>query len=183
MAAEACTIIVTTAPTSTKSRMVPNESTGIVASIFATISPIFKSVAEFCKNDRPMNRNEKPNTNSPTLLRLLLPEKMSGIPMASIGMAKAAIFTLNPTAEIIHAVTVVPMLAPIITPIDWVSDINPALTNDTTITVVADDDWISAVIKIPVKTPITRFLVIAAKIARKRSPANFSSPSLIIFIP
>ena len=52
------------------------------------------------------------------LLRLDFPEKIRGNPIAKRGMAKAEMLTLNPTAEIIHAVTVVPMLAPIITPID-----------------------------------------------------------------
>ena len=130
-----------------------------------------------------MNRKEKPKMNSPMLLRLPLPLKMSGIPIASRGMAKAAMFTLNPTAEIIHAVTVVPMLAPMMTPILWPSVISPAFTKLTTITVVALDDWMSAVISTPVSTPITRFLVIAARILRRRSPANFSRPSDIVFIP
>ena len=92
-------------------------------------------------------------------------------------------FTLKPTADIIHAVTVVPMFAPMMTPIDCASVINPAFTKLTTITVVALDDWMSAVIRIPVRTPITRFFVIAAKILRRRSPANFSRPSDIVFIP
>ena len=117
------------------------------------------------------------------LLRLPLLLNSSGIPIASIGMAKAAMFTLKPTAEIIHAVTVVPMFAPMMTPMDCASVIKPALTKLTTITVVALDDWMRAVIRIPVITPITRFFVIAVKILRKRSPANFSRPSDIVFIP
>ena len=40
----------------------------------------------------------------------------------------------------IHAVTVVPILAPIITPIDWESVRSPAFTKLTTITVVAEED-------------------------------------------
>ena len=134
----------------------------------------------FCN---PMKRNEKPNTNSPTDLRELLPEKKSGIPIASRGSAKAAISTLNPKAEIIQAVTVVPMFAPIITPIDWESVNSPAFTKLTTMTVVADEDWIRAVINTPVSIPVTLFVVIAVKIFRKLSPANFCNPSLMIFIP
>jgi hypothetical protein len=49
----------------------------------------------------------------------------------------------------------------------------PALTKLTTITVVAEDDWMSAVISIPVNTPATRFVVIAVRILRSLSPANF----------
>ena len=43
--------------------------------------------------------------NSPTDLRELLPEKRSGMPNASRGREKAAMSTLNPRAEINHAVT------------------------------------------------------------------------------
>ena len=103
--------------------------------------------------------------------------------MANSGMEKAAMLTLKPTAEMIHAVTVVPMLAPMMTPIDCANVIKPAFTKLTTITVVALDDWMRAVMRIPVSTPITRFFVMAAKILRKRSPAYFSRPSDIVFIP
>ena len=130
-----------------------------------------------------MKRKENPKINSPMLLRLPLPLNIRGMPMASNGMAKAAMFTLNPTAEMIHAVTVVPMLAPMMTPILCTSVINPAFTKLTTITVVALDDWMRAVIRIPVSTPITLFFVMAARMLRRRSPANFSRPSDIVFIP
>ena len=88
-----------------------------------------------------------------------------------------------PKIEIIHAVNVVPTLAPIITAIESASDINPAFTKLTTITVDADDDWINAVIKIPVNRPAKRFFVIADRMLRILSPAAFCKPSLIIFIP
>ena len=103
--------------------------------------------------------------------------------MASNGSDMAAISTLNPRAEIIQAVTVVPILAPIITPIDCERLNRPAFTKLTTITVVAEEDWIRAVIRTPVKTPVTLLVVIAVRILRRRSPANFCKPSLIIFIP
>ena len=46
----------------------------------------------------------------------------------------------------------------------------------TTITVVAEEDWIRAVINTPVKTPVTRFVVIAVRIPRNLSPATSVSP-------
>ena len=55
-----------------------------------------------------MNRNEKPNINSPTDLRELLPEKKRGMAKANKGKANADISTLNPKAEMIQAVTIVP---------------------------------------------------------------------------
>mgnify|MGYP007028160160 CR=1 FL=1 len=121
--------------------------------------------------------------NSPMDLRLLLPEKISGRAMARSGRANAAMSTLNPKIEIIQAVTVVPILAPIITLMDSARVSSPALTKLTTITVVAEEDWIRAVISTPVKTPVTRLVVIAVKILRSLSPATFCKPSLIIFIP
>ena len=116
-------------------------------------------------------------------LRLLFPEKMSGRAMAKRGRAKAAMSTLNPKIEMIQAVTVVPILAPIITLMDSASVSNPAFTKLTTITVVAEEDWIRAVINTPVRTPVTRLVVIAVRILRNLSPATFCKPSLMIFIP
>ena len=132
---------------------------------------------------KPMKRKEKPKTNSPTDLRLLFCENNKGMPMASNGNEKADTDTLKPNAEIIQAVTVVPMLAPMITPMDWDKVSRPAFTKLTTMTVVAEEDWMSAVMSTPVSTPVTRLVVIAVKILRRRSPANFCNPSLMIFIP
>ena len=50
---------------------------------------------------------------------------------------------------------------------------SPALTKLTTITVVAEEDCINAVISTPVSTPVTRLVVIAVNILRNLSPANF----------
>ncbi len=55
-------------------------------------------------------------------------------------MARLDISNLNPSNEMIHAVTVVPILAPIITPIACDSVSSPALTRLTTRTVVALED-------------------------------------------
>ena len=56
------------------------------------------------------------------------------------GIANALILKLNPKRETIHAVTVVPILAPNVTPTDCASERRPAFTKETTITVVAPDD-------------------------------------------
>lgn len=98
------------------------------------------------------------------------------MPKARRGRAKAAMSTLKPKAEIIHAVTVVPILAPIMTPMDCESVNNPALTKLTTITVVAEEDCTSAVISTPVNIPVTLLVVIAVNIFRSLSPANFEAP-------
>ena len=83
------------------------------------------------------------------------PAKKNGNPMPIMG---TAIFErLNfPTAAIIHAVTVVPKLAPIITPMDSKRVRSPAFTKLTTITVVAELDWTRIVVKRPVKAAVNR---------------------------
>lgn len=59
----------------------------------------------------------------------------------------------------IHAVTVVPMFAPIITPTACPSCISPEFTKPTTITVVAADDWMTAVTATPSSSPFIVLLV------------------------
>ena len=78
---------------------------------------------------------------------------ISGKPMAIIGKANVEILILNPKNAISQAVMVVPMLAPIITPMDSTRLSKPAFAKLTTITVVAEDDCTRHVIKKPVKTP------------------------------
>ena len=90
---------------------------------------------------------------------------------------------LKPNHDTIHAVTVVPILAPIITPIACASVRSPALTKLTTMTVVADDDCMIVVIPNPVMTPLKGFDVMADKKPLNLSPAAFCNPELIKFIP
>ena len=56
--------------------------------------------------------------------------------MKNAGHTKSVMLNEKP-ALMIHAVSVVPMLAPMITEIAWARVRRPALTNDTVITVVA----------------------------------------------
>ena len=93
--------------------------------------------------------------------------------MASSGSSTTLRLTLKPNIDTIHAVKVVPTLAPKITAIDCSSDIKPAFTKLTTITVEADELWMSAVMAMPVITPMKRFLVITSSIERRRLPAAF----------
>ena len=112
-------------------------------------------------------------TNSPIDRRRLCRAKRNGTPTASSGRTNDPMSTLKPSAEMSHAVTVVPMLAPMMTLIDWLRVSSPALTKLTTMTVVADDDWTRAVMSTPVSTPATRLRVMTVKAWRIRSPANF----------
>ena len=83
----------------------------------------------------------------------------------------------------IHAVTVVPMLAPIITPIDCLSVIIPEFTKPTTITVVADELCITEVTTSPVRKPVILLFVSLASIFLRLPPALRSSASPITLIP
>ena len=83
----------------------------------------------------------------------------------------------------IHAVSVVPMFAPMMTEMACASVSSPADTNETVITVVADDDCTAQVTSAPVSIPVTRLVVILAKMCLNCGPAIFCKASLIIFIP
>ena len=65
------------------------------------------------------------------------------------------IFKLSREAS--RPVTVVPILDPIIIAAAWLRVITLAFTNPITITVVAEELWITAVTKAPTKTPLIRF--------------------------
>ena len=91
---------------------------------------------------RPRNRNANPIRNEPKSLVFCFlknddrtnPTKMSGMAMAP-RLNEPSILTANS-----HAVTVVPILAPMITPIALRNVISPAFTKLTSMSVVAVDD-------------------------------------------
>ena len=104
------------------------------------------------------------------------------IAMKKAGHTKSVMLKEKP-ALIIHAVSVVPILAPMMTEMAWAKVSKPALTNDTVITVVAVDDCTAAVINVPVRMPIKRLVVMAPRIWRNCGHAIFCRLSLIVFIP
>jgi hypothetical protein len=61
-------------------------------------------------------------------------------PIPTAGRAREEISILNPTRDTIQAVVVVPILAPMITPIAWVKERRPAFTKETSITDTAEED-------------------------------------------
>jgi hypothetical protein len=122
---------------------------------------------------RPIKRMAKPINTSAKDFNLLLDEKRRGKPIAMMGSEKLDIFILKPIIDINQAVIVVPIFAPIITPIASISDSKPAFTKLTTITVVAEEDCMIPVIRNPVNTPFRRFEVIALRIFLNFDPATF----------
>ena len=75
------------------------------------------------------------------------------------------------------------MLAPMMTEMACERVSSPAETNDTVMTVVADDDCTAQVTNVPVSMPIRRLVVMRPRMWRNWGPAIFWSASLIIFIP
>ena len=89
----------------------------------------------------------------------------------------------RPKMVIIHAVTVVPILAPITTAMAPPSVSNPAPAKPTVITVVAVELWMMAVTPVPARMPLSGLPVILVRMWRSFEPAYFWRPSLISFIP
>ena len=73
-------------------------------------------------------------------------------PSAIKGKAKFVIENLTPNKATIQPVLVVPIFAPITTPIDWLNVSTPALTNPMVANVVAVEDWRIKVKPIPEKS-------------------------------
>ena len=80
-------------------------------------------------------------------------------------------------------VTVVPMLAPMMMPTAWVSFMMPEFTNPTTMTVVAEDDWMIAVTPAPRRTALIGFDVSFSRILSSLPPESFSRPFPMVSIP
>ena len=82
-----------------------------------------------------------------------------------------------------HAVTVVPTFAPIITLIACFKVITPELTKPTTMTVAAEELWITAVTTRPVRKPAVLFWVSLARSSFRLPSARRSNASLITLMP
>ncbi len=77
----------------------------------------------------------------------------------------------------IQDVTVVPMLAPMMMPTAWFNFMMPEFTNPTTMTVVAEEDCMTAVTPTPRSTAFSLFDVREDKMLSKCPPEAFERPS------
>ena len=82
-----------------------------------------------------------------------------------------------------HAVTVVPTFAPIMTFMACFRVMSPEFTKPTTITVVAEELCMTAVMPIPVRKPVMTLPVILPRSVLSLFPALRSSACPIRFIP
>ena len=83
----------------------------------------------------------------------------------------------------ICAVIVVPIFAPKITPTDCRKDIMPAFTKPTTMTVVAEEDWMTMVTTIPISSALNTLPVIFSSVFSSLEPAARSKPFPMVVIP
>ena len=86
-------------------------------------------------------------------------------------------------SDMIQAVSVVPMLAPMIMEMAWLRVSRPADTNETVITVVADDDCTAHVTNVPVMMPVIRLDVMRRSMCLSCEPAIFCNDSLMTRMP
>ena len=136
-------------------------------------------------NKRPIPINSKPVSRAFFFFFISKSIKPTNSKIGAIfdGLKKDKILPSKLASLSICAVTVVPIFAPIIIGIEFFNFKIPALTNPTTITVVAVELCNATVIKIPVNTPLKTLSVARCKIFSNFSPAIFFKLELNKFIP
>ena len=131
----------------------------------------------------PVIRIAKPTQTEPmSFFLLLFANMMSTMPSSAMIGEKFSGFkswmnTLSlvmPERLRIHAVTVVPMFDPMMTPTDWPSSMMPEFTRPTSMTVIAEEDWIAIVMPMPSKRLLKRLEVMERSTRSSRPPTIFS---------
>ncbi len=130
----------------------------------------------------PVKSTPKPRSICPTSRRrsplASIKRRMPAIAMAGARVVGAMKRSRKPPSpplrRRIWAVTVVPMLAPMMTPMAWRSFITRAFTRPTTMTVAAEEDWMAAVTTAPSSTPFRTLPVSRSRIFSSRPSEAFS---------
>ena len=89
----------------------------------------------------------------------------------------------KPLRDRIQAVTVVPMLEPMMTPTACLRVMMPELTKPTTMTVVAEEDWMTAVTAAPSRKPLSTVELIFARMVCSLPPAWRSRALPMVSMP
>ena len=140
----------------------------------------------------PYISTAKPAMMIPTSLRFsfLLPiiiitpiSAMTGEKFSGFNIEMNRLSLSIPERLRIHAVRVVPMLEPMMTPTVWASSMMPEFTSPTSITVSADEDWIAIVTIAPKNKLLIGFEVTSLSIFWRLPPASFSRLPDITCIP
>ena len=113
-----------------------------------------------------------------TPIRASRGEKFSGLSMLT------STFSLSiPVRERIHAVMVVPMLEPMITPMVWPISMTPEFTRPTSITVMAEEDWMAMVMPAPRRRLLKGLEVMRFSRRSSLPPAIFSRLLDMVVMP
>ena len=112
-------------------------------------------------------------------IRAKIREKQEGFRSLKIMLSPESM----PARDKIHAVSVVPISEPKITPTVWGSSMMPELTKPTSITVMADEDCMAIVMMAPMVRPLNWLSVALLRSFSRRPPAVFLSESDKSFIP
>lgn len=178
-AEDACIMTVITIPMTIKIALFTNES-----ATNASNEIIFCAFAiPVCKKSIPKNKKPKPANTVPYVLYWRGAIICANTPMPTIGNENAAKLTLKPINEMIHPVLVLPMFAPIMTPIDCANVNNPALTKPIVKSVVAVDDCTSTVMTIPENSELIAPPVNLLSHFFSASPASSFNPFVSIVMP
>ena len=93
-------------------------------------------------------------------------------------------FSLSmPVSAKIHAVSVVPMLEPMMTPMVCPSSMTPEFTRPTSITVMAEEDWMAMVMPAPSSRLLKGLEVMRLSIRSSLPPAIFSRLLDMVVMP
>ena len=184
IAADACTRHVSNAPMPTNTSIDQKPQSDIDANACRKFGYSSRLGIALCNSSMPNSSSAKPMIVCPTDFSVSFFElKKNKLTIdKKSGKLNTPLPSPNPNRVMIHAVTVVPILAPIITATAPANERSPAFTKLTTITVVADDDWMAAVTIVPVKMPFSGRSVILPSTWRILLPAVFCKPSLISFM-
>ena len=180
-------IAVSTAPASTPKMGLENHKSALANSGTSARGSTAPDMASM-----PNISTAKPSSASPVSFFLgLLTNMYKTMPItANMGVKDVGLRSVMmrlvpsmPVRDSIHAVTVVPTFAPMMTYSACESAITPELTKPTSMTVVAEEDWITAVTHSPSKKPLSGLEVSRPRMVLSLLPARRSSASPIRFMP
>ncbi len=123
-------------------------------------------------------RSDLPDINRMTPVIARTGEKVSGF-----NSIKKKLSLSSPERLRSQEVMVVPILAPMMMPTACSSRISPELTKPTTMTVVAEEDCMRAVVPAPSSTPFMGLSVILVRMASILPPEVFARPSPRRYMP
>ncbi len=170
-----CRTLVSSMPASTPSRGLENAVTVSrkTASSFSGATAPLMALMPNISTANPIRISPRCTTacRFPAIRRMM---PATAITPVSVAVDKRSIQPpLRADSATIHPVILVPRIAPITIPIAWRTFIIPELTKPTTITEVAEEDWITAVTPVPSRMPLRGVLLKRYSTSSSLLPATF----------